>query len=335
MADAEEKHILFVTGSNSDYTDKEGNDKQLLTDLTKAVQGLNELYKNKIVIHPDICSADKTPELLDEVLFQARVPEDGALAPIDFDGVIGCGGKSLVLAYQTVRELGAEINEPPVPWTPAVFVPMKDTATGGASAYWSIVDVPSAAEPRPAVSLGSVTGAVSAMYDMVYREFTGALIAYGAKGEEAAEKIAGFLKRFGFDEKMIDIERIDTAGGREFKGPAKNPNAAHILVYDPTAVDCYDTSGFFEDPAFTILVGEKKHVPDVRRHFEVLDRCGRANPWVSVGVGNYDAAATLAAHLIRDEGIEEKIRAYKAENGQKNVIGPRERLHERFPEGIR
>jgi phosphoribosylcarboxyaminoimidazole (NCAIR) mutase len=294
---------------------------------------MNEQHPGQqMVVWPDICSADKTPEILYQILpedmerrFERNVSD--VIVHGEFDGVIGCGGKSLVLAYAAVKLL----EKGSLGWTPSLFVPMRDSVTGGVSAYLSITDVPSAAEPRPAVHLDGVENAIEIMHSMMYARFDGVAIFHAAETAEDAKKVRDYLVKLGVRDQEILSREISAQNN--FEG-LKDGEASKVKI----VVEVSDVASSIASPrdrSFMVYVG-RKYTTDMGGHLRLLrTRYDEGNRYLSVGIGNYDAAAMLAARLLRRPEIEDAIDDYKAKNADENVREPRQKLIEEFKEGIR
>jgi phosphoribosylcarboxyaminoimidazole (NCAIR) mutase len=223
--------ILLLAGSVNDL---EQNDQptKLVEELFLASEKLTEGADFKIDLRLAACSADRTPFLLPSVLNEE--PFDGVIYTGGYSLVLGAAlheaifrlrfeerihgyeGEFLDFLDHSKRDIeylpgkwrhdlvkserswlyGSQA------WIPCIGVPLKDKASGGLSAFLSIVETPGLCDPRPVVGPGRSDTALRALVQILLRDenFSPVLV-YDVDCDEAeslAHKLRDLLKSMGF-----------------------------------------------------------------------------------------------------------------------------------------
>ena len=315
------KNVLVLVGSNNDINDSKKNEpKKFALTLADTVNAINEANPDEqIDYHLDSCSADRTPQALPAVINEKV-----------FDGIIYAGGYSLVLGAAIQEALAhlrsAEIiDDPradikkhmtecdsgmyimgitstlePVPTTPSQYfaidtfiptigVPGKDTPSQGVTALTSIAENPSGCEPRPVVGLDRVDTALRAMHKMMYGNFGIVSVVYQANVEEGAESLVKRLTGFGLDAAKVS------------KHKAEEVNGTYQRFGDGEIVIMLGKSGLsleMMDGRTNFMINCHEKMDMSGKWQDYLKCLTKLDHTVSVGVGNYDNAAVLAAQLL-------------------------------------
>lgn len=348
MEDVKMKNILVLVGSNNDI-DKKGVPTKFVDDLEATVEKLNSENPNEqIDFKLDSCSADRTPQLLADIMNRQKV-----------DGIIYSGGYSLVLGAAIQESLAALRRERtynegttgtaeffkdgrmgmmPIPgelsehlrpasryykddsYIPTIGVPGKDTPSQGVTALTSITENPSGCEPRPAVGLNRIDSAVNAMHKMMYGMEGGGFelvsVVYEHGQEEGAKKVEDRLKNLGFLRTSVASSSDVT-----FKNFKQRDDELVVYVgknYVPS-VDQKTELALVDDKVnFMINCTAKQDMSGKWKPY--LDALTQLNNTVTVGVGNYDNAAVLAAELLNKPEVTAKMWEYRNGKTRSGVI---------------
>jgi hypothetical protein len=179
------------------------------------------------------------------------------------------------------------------------------------------------------VHLDGVENAIEIMHSMMYARFDGVAIFHTADTAEDAKKVREYLVKFGVKDQEISSRESTNDWSADPREDEKSKVKIVVELPNYDAVVSPATKSPF------IYVGKKQQT-DMQKHLWILG--GKYNfgrRYLSVGIGNYDAAAILAVRMLRRPDLDEGIDEYKAKNADENVLEPRQKLIEEFKEGIR
>ena len=328
------KNVLVLVGSNNDINDSKKNEpKEFALTLDDTVNAINESNPDEqIDYYLDSCSADRTPFLLPTIINEKR-----------FDGIIYAGSYALVLgaAIQEVlshlrssrqikdprEELQAFMQQTDrdklylprqfdsevvgiidskyfrdTGFIPTIGVPGKDRPSQGVTALTSIAENPSGCEPRPVVGLDRVDTALRAMHKMMYISFGLVSVVYQASVEEGAESLVKRLTGFGLDAAKVSKHKAEVINGTY----QRFGDGEIVIMLGKSGLSLEEMDGRTN---FMINCHEKMDMSGKwKDYFKCLTRLDHT---ASVGVGNYDNAAVLAAQLLNQPEVTAKMWQYR------------------------
>jgi len=188
-------------------------------------------------------------------------------------------------------------------------VPGTDKPSGGVTALTSIVENPPGCEPRPVVGLGRIDTAIRSMHKMLYGMENGfdlVTIAYEAGTQEAAETLRKKLDGLGY-KRASTIPYQDIA----LKPFEQRPDEIVMFVGDKSYNAPLITDAQTLDGRVNFMINCPAQKDMSHEWTSYLKTLTQLNNTISVGVGNYDNAAILAAQLLNKPEVNEKMWEYR------------------------
>ena len=351
------KNVLVLVGSNNDI-DKKGTPTKFTDDLVDTIEKINASNPgNELDYHLESCSADRTPDLLPFAINQKKF--DGIIYHGGLSLVLGAAIQEALMklrSEQQVEDTRAEreamirsggitaqyvpgIHSPnriirtnsnyykdflpavvtsEIRYIPTIGVPSTDSVSKGVTSLTSIVENPPGCEPRPTVGLGRIDTALTTMHHMLYGMQNGfdlITIAHEKETEKAAQELQSKLKEFGYlRTTLIPYTKIIDEDIKQ------RPEELIIFVGDTSykAQLMTDMQLLDGNVDFMINCPAKK---DMSQEWQTyLTTLTQLNHTISVGVGNYDNAAILAAQLLNRQEVNEKMWQYRNNKTLSGVI---------------
>jgi phosphoribosylcarboxyaminoimidazole (NCAIR) mutase len=349
------KNVLVLVGSNNDINEKvDGEDKpkQIVKDLEATVKRINKENKNQTIrYHLDSVSADRTPQCLAPVINEDRY--DGIIYHGGYSLVLGAAIQEALTdlrSHMGVTDPREEIREALIhnpdkmyimggydkslvkevgskyfrdgSFIPTIGVPGKDSISTGVTALTSIVENPSGCEPRPVVGLNRLANAMECMQKILYgigSHEDVAILYETSEQKEPAQKILKRLDNFGLKE--CSIMSWDAAHQKEqnldstlyiYVGEDYQASKKGDKVIGPVVQSADGLVNFMIN--CPVKRDMSKEMPEYLDALTSLDRT------VSVGAGNYDNAAILAAEIWNDPNVLAGMWEYRNNKTIKGVI---------------
>lgn len=314
----EGKRIMVLFGSRSDT-----KNERIMEKIERGRQGLN------IDIIVEVASADRLPEIIPAVV-NHHVP----------DGIIASGAYSLPLAGAVAKAIDMLIRSERIAdprealkkfyqgndlrrrapaadlfaiiahsnyfgmerYVPVLAAPLKDSKSGGLSAYISVTEHPSFTDVRPSVGIDNLDYAIRNMHKMLSTGFDKIFV--GPEKEEGAKKVMDALEKLG----------INACIGQLSEGSPMSHNTLQILIYNHNELQhiayankaAENSNNLFiavpvEDEKRVSLLQEKKmwKTGYASVDFEaIMSYVMHYSNGIYVGIGAFDNAAILAAEIF-------------------------------------
>jgi|GEM_PF-1765632 phosphoribosylcarboxyaminoimidazole (NCAIR) mutase len=338
-----EKKILVLTGSRRDLL--EGDQPTLLVQkLHSCAAELEGQMKDlKISFRYRVCSADRTPFLLSEVLNEEQ-----------FDAVIYSGGYSLVLGASLQEALHRNRHHSKISlyykefedflksspkeleffpglwnpslvsetqswlygnrnWIPTICVPAADSISMGLSSHISVTENPSWCEPRPATGISRSDTALRFLISIAKKPPIAHILfdAECDRSGQGARLLSSILSDFGRELESVAVNGSFQADSLPltddpilYIGPLKTGQIQQIDQRGNPVVYC---------PPRGAMDGTWS------QHLEVLR--GLDNT-VSVGVGAYENAALLVCRILSDQNLFGSMWKKRHAKTQESIMQP-------------
>lgn len=332
-----QKLIQIITGSRSDLFRKDEKGEEIKTELSDRIDALKAKYDGELSISTSVCSGEKTPQMLASVMNAERADAfifAGAYSlPLAARGkealseLIACKTVSNAKAYtatffrekdlrgiapifRTYEDYESEsLYHGSGSFIPVVAVPMRDSKSGGLSAWISVVEQPSYSDPRPAVALGNIETAVESIRRMYATKFESIFI--GPEGEEY-NTAKSVLNRLGIEKSIITNEAEGRQDTINILFPTNMPDVDRYkrwLLYPTQLLVCSSCI-----PDRIGMLGNYNPISAMK----AAERLGQG---LNVGMASPENAAILAAQI------------YSLSHPEMGIMGNvREMLHKRAAE---